>query len=118
MGLAKLGTVRDDGGNLLEKDIQNSIQRDITNLRRAPDNESELIATNLRAMLQRVSGASLSEIDRLMADLQSLREHLESEGARVHRELVEYAYLQQSSMQSTKVISEGLAQLKAVAERK
>jgi hypothetical protein len=96
----------------LENDIRSSVRREVTSLRRAPETESEMVASSLGATLQRVAGSSTSEIDRLITELQSLRERLESEGKRVQRELVEYACLSQTSMQSTKVISESLAQIK------
>jgi hypothetical protein len=66
-------------------------------------------------MLQRVGGSSLSEIDRLMGELQSIRDVLESEGQRVQRELAEYAHLSQACMQSTKTIAESIAHWKNVA---
>jgi hypothetical protein len=46
------------------------------------------------------------EIDNIIVELQTFREKLQSEGARVQREIVEYATLSQSTLQSTKVISE------------
>jgi hypothetical protein len=48
------------------------------------------------------------ELDKVIAELQALREKLQSDGARVEREMVEYATLSQSTLQSTKVISECL----------
>jgi hypothetical protein len=41
---------------------------------------------------------------------------LHDEGARVQRELAEYAHLSQSAMQSTKIIAESLAQWKRGGE--
>jgi hypothetical protein len=63
---------------------------------------------NLASLLQRVARTSVREIDNLIAELQMLREKLQSDGARVQREMVEYATLSQSTLQSTKVISECL----------
>ena len=48
-----------------------------------------------------------------MTELHTLRELLQSEGARVQREITEYAHLSQSAMQSTKVIAESLAKWKS-----
>jgi hypothetical protein len=48
-----------------------------------------------------------------MTELRTLREMLQSEGARVQREIAEYAHLSQSAMQSTKVITESLAKWKS-----
>jgi hypothetical protein len=84
-------------------------------LRRAPDSDSELIANNIGTLLQRVAGSSVHEIDRLISELHTLRELLQSESARVQREITEYAHLSQSAMQSTKVIAESLAQWKSAS---
>jgi hypothetical protein len=65
-------------------------------------------ANNLASLLQRVTGAPEREIDNLIAELQALREKLQSEAARVQQKVVDYATLSQSAIQSTKVISESL----------
>jgi hypothetical protein len=63
---------------------------------------------NLASLLQRAAGTSVREIDNVIAELQMLREKLQSDGARVQREMIEYATLSQSTLESTKVISECL----------
>jgi hypothetical protein len=79
---------------------------------RSPEAESEAVATSIGSLLQRVAGSSVQEIDQLIAELQAMRTSLESEGARVQREIIEYAHLSQSAMQTTKVIAENLARRK------
>jgi hypothetical protein len=96
----------------VEGEIRDFVRRDGAVLRRAPDSDSELIANNIGTLLQRVAGSSVHEIDRLISELHTLRELLQSESARVQREITEYAHLSQSAMQSTKVIAESLAQWK------
>jgi hypothetical protein len=102
----------------LEDDLRESVRSEVTTLRRAPDSESEVVANNLGAMLPRVAGSSLQEIDRLVGEMLSIRDLLESEGERVQREIAEYAHLSQSSMQSTKIIAESLARWKSVADQR
>jgi hypothetical protein len=51
----------------------------------------------------------VEEIDRLIAELKSLRDTLSAEGERVGREIARYATLSQSAMQSTKIIGESIA---------
>ena len=99
-----------------ESSVRDTALSNVSTLRRAPDNEGEVIATNIGTMVQRVSGASRSEIDRLVGELQALREHIEGEGARVQHALAEFAHLNQASVQSTSVIAEALDQLKRVAD--
>ena len=75
-----------------------------------------MVAGNISSLLQRVSGSSVQEIDRLIADLQTLRDRLELEGERVRREIVEYATLSQAAMQSTRIIGESLTHWKKVPD--
>jgi hypothetical protein len=96
----------------VEGEIREFVRRDVATLRRTPEGESEVVANNIGTLLQRVAGTSVQEIDRLIAELQTLRELLQSEGARVQREITEYAHLSQSAMQSTKIITERLEKWK------
>jgi hypothetical protein len=71
-------------------------------------NDGEMVVDNIRSLLQRVSMNSLQGIDRLIDDLNMLRDQLQQESERVRREIVEYANLSQAAMQSTKIIAESL----------
>ena len=66
------------------------------------------------SMLQQVAESSLREIDDLIVVLQRRREELLSESARVQRAVIEYAKLSQSTMQSTRIITESLSHLNKV----
>jgi hypothetical protein len=100
----------------VEGEIRDFVRRDTAALRRAPESDSELVAGNISNLLQRVAGTSVQEIDRLISELQTVREMLQAEGSRVQRELAQYAHLSQSAMQSTKIIAESLAQWKPVGD--
>jgi hypothetical protein len=100
----------------VEGEIREFVRRDVATLRRQPENESEMVASNIGTLLQRVAGTSVKEIDKLILELQTLREMLHSEGARVQREIVEYATLSQAAMQSTRIIAESLTQWKKVPD--
>jgi hypothetical protein len=97
----------------VEGEIREFVRRDVATLRRSPEADSEVVANNISTLLQRVAGSSVQEIDRLMGELHTLRELLQAEGARVQREITEYAHLSQSAMQSTKIINESLSKWKA-----
>jgi hypothetical protein len=101
----------------VEGEIREFVRRDGQALRRAPETDSELVAHNISTLLQRVAGTSVQEIDRLIGELQQLRELLQQEGARVQREITEYAHLSQSAMQSTKIIAESLQHWKGDGQR-
>jgi hypothetical protein len=70
------------------------------------------ISGHVGTLVNRVAERSVQEIDELIFKLRQRREQLISESERVQREIIEYAALTQSMMESTKVISESLAQFK------
>jgi hypothetical protein len=72
----------------------------------------DAVAGYLSSLMQRVANTALQEIDNLIAELRSRREELLSESARVQREIIGYAKLSQSAMQSTKIIAHRLSALK------
>jgi hypothetical protein len=100
----------------VEGEIREFVRRDVATLRRQPENESEMVANNIGNLLQRVAGTSVKEIDKLVLELQTLREMLQNEGARVQREIVEFATLSQAAMQSTRIIADSLTQWKKVPD--
>jgi hypothetical protein len=101
----------------VEGEIREFVRREVvTNPGRQPENESELVANNLNSLLQRVTGTSVQEIDKLITELQTLRDMLQSEAARVQREMFEYASLSQAALQSTKIIAESLTQWKKIPD--
>jgi hypothetical protein len=100
----------------VEGEIREFVRRDVTMLRRSPENESEMVANNVASLLQRVAGTSVRDIDKLIVELQTLRDLLQAEGARVQREIVEFASLSQGAMQSTRIITESLTHWKKVPD--
>ena len=100
----------------MEGEIREFVRRDVATLRRQPEQDSEMVASNIGNLLQRVAGTSVKEIDKLVAELQTLREMLQNEGARVQREIVEYASLSQAAMQSTRIIAESLTSWKKIPD--
>ena len=93
----------------VEGEIPDFIRRDISHLRR-PREVDTGAADNISALIQRVSTASVDEIDRLISELQHVRDTLRREGERVQREITGYAGLSQASMASMKVVAENLQQ--------
>ncbi len=64
-------------------------------------------------LIRRVSGSSMEEIDRVILELQSVREMLRSEGERVTREVAGYASLNTAAMTAMQIIAESMTQWKA-----
>ena len=75
----------------------------------APNHDNGLAASNIGSMLQHVSETSVQEIEKLIAELQILRDMLQKEAARVQREIVGYAALIQNARRSMGTISEILS---------
>jgi hypothetical protein len=71
-------------------------------------------AGDLDSLMLRVAKAALQGIDDLLAELRRRRENLLSESARVQREIIEYAKLSQSAVQSIQIITQRLSSLKKV----
>ena len=95
----------------LEGEIREFVSRDVvSNIAPRPENESKLVANNINSVLQRVTATSVQEIDDLISELESSRDMLHSEAARVQREIVQYSTLIQAALHSTKIIAESLTQ--------
>jgi hypothetical protein len=86
-------------------------------VRQDPGADSQLVADNLASLLQRVAGTSVQEIDYLIGELQTLREKLQYDETRVQHAIARYTNLSQSTLHSTKVISECLANWKQSSRR-
>lgn len=75
--------------------------------------DSRPLANNPASPLKQLVESPEQAIDLLIAELQALRERLQSEGACVQQCIVNYAILNQSAMQSAKAISECLRDWRA-----
>src|SRR5512133_3888826 len=84
----------------VEGEIREFVRRDVAaNPDRQPDNEPQLEASNINSVLQRASATSGQEIDKLITELQVLRDRLHNEAARVQRELVQYSTLTRATLE-------------------
>ena len=52
--------------------------------------------------------ASVSELEKLMAELQAARDYLQTEGERLRRDAARYAHLTHTALSSVKIISENM----------
>ena len=96
----------------VEGEIRAFVRRDVSAFRR-PRPESGEQAENINSVIERVSGASVAEIDRVIAELTRVRDMLRSEGERVQREVAGYASLSQAAMTSMKIIADSVVQWKS-----
>jgi hypothetical protein len=61
-------------------------------------------------LIQQVAATSIAEIDRLIAELQEVKDHLQSERERVEREMVRYTKLTQMASFTAKIIFDAISQ--------
>ena len=111
----------------VEAGIRDFVRNDVAYLRRpvpgmlssgdpALDATAEATVNNVNSLIQRVAGTSLTEIEKLVSELESLRDLLHAEGQRVQREISGYAQLSQAAMKSTRMIADNVAQWKRAAD--
>jgi exonuclease VII large subunit len=110
----------------VEAGIRDFVRNDVAYLRRAPtptptsettlEPTSEATVNNVNSLIQRVAGTSLSEIENLISELESLRDLLHAEGQRVQREISGYAQLSSAAMKSTRMIADNVSQWKRAAD--
>jgi hypothetical protein len=109
----------------VEDGIREFVRNDIAYLRRPPipspetapaDAQSEATVNSVNSLIQRVAGTSLAEIEKLISELESLRDLLHAEGQRVQREISGYAQLSQAAMKSTRMIADNVNQWKRAAD--
>ena len=101
-----------------EGQIREFVRKDVAPWRRRPermDVPAESQADNVSMLVQRVAGASMSEIDNVIEELRSMREFLRSEGERVQREIAGYATVSQTAAASMKVIAESMSQWRSAS---
>ena len=112
----------------IELGIRDFVRHDLEHLRRpmsestektaVPADEhgnSEATVANVKSLIQRLVGTSVTDIESLIAELESLRDVLHDEGQRLQREISGYARLSQAATKSTRMIADNVAQWKGKA---
>jgi len=98
-----------------EGEIREFVRRDVAFARRQrgeADTGVDPAADSLNTLVRRIAGASMEEIERVILELQGVRDTLRSEGERVSREISGYANLSHASITAMKVIGDNLKQWK------
>src|SRR5450755_5086103 len=106
--------------NAVEGEIREFVRRDVSFLhpRRSEfDAANGPPAENLNALIQRVAGDSMDEIDRVIRELESVRDMLRNEGERVSREVAGYASLSHAATTAMKVIADSIKQWKDAPDK-
>ena len=101
-----------------EGEIREFVRKDVAPWRKRPERAEAAAETqteNVSMLVQRVAGASMSEIDNVIEELRGMREFLRSEGERVQREIAGYATVSQTAAASMKVIAESMSQWRSAS---
>ncbi len=99
-------------------EIQGNVDQAAANVsflyrQRSEVNEAnDLPAENLNALIGRIAGMSMDEIDGAIRELESVRDMLRNEGERISRELASYASLSHAATTVMKVITTSIKQWK------
>jgi hypothetical protein len=110
---AKPEDAEQDAGTAFEGEIREFVRRDLAPWRRPrTDPLTDVPVENVNSLINRVAGQTVSEIERVITELQNVRDILRKEGDRVQREIVGYANLSQAAMASMKIIAESMEQWK------
>jgi len=73
--------------------------------------DNQMSGGDLAASLRQVSKESTDEIDRLIAELQTLRRKLKTEGDRIERDIMQHAALSEQATRLTQIVFDGVKQL-------
>ena len=88
-----------DAATQLEEDLTALIRRDSPPSRhRDREPVADPTSGHLNGLLQQVGGVSIEEIDRIIRELQSVRDLLRGEGQRLSTEIARYADLNNTTM--------------------
>jgi hypothetical protein len=106
----------------IETDIRAYVRRESSRQQMEPhssrepaDTDSHTVGSNVPDLIQRVAGSSIAEIDRLIAELTRIRDHLQREGKRVETQIAAFAQTGSAAASSIREISQTLGRFKRAA---
>lgn len=100
-----------------EGEIREFIRRDVAPRRaRETSTAGDPASDHVNKLIDQVSGGSMEQIDRVILELQGVRDMLRTEGERVTREIAGFASLNHAAMTAMRVVAESLAQWKNGAQ--
>jgi hypothetical protein len=101
-----------------EGEIREFIRRDVAPRRARSETPTagDPAADHVNQLIGQVSGASMEQIDRVILELQGVREMLRTEGERVTREIAGFASLNHAANTAMRVVAESLTQWKNGAQ--
>ena len=102
----------------MEEKISNSVPGDrltdrLAGLKPQPDEVGD-VNQSIGELIDKVSATSIAEIEKLVSELQAVRNYLKVEGDRIQQEMARYAHLSDTASASVKIIAESLGQWRKV----
>ena len=105
--------------NNVEDEIRQAVRRDMPSLQRqrSQGNADSSTIESLNASVGRLAIDSMEDIDRVIRDLESVRDILQKEGQRVIREIGNYARLSDAARTAMRVIADSIRQWKNLPDK-
>lgn len=107
----------------VEAGIRDFVGGDAANLRRpatttdtGSESSRENSANGINLLIERLAGPSLTQIEKLVSELASMREMLHAEAHRVQREISDYGQLSQVTKETTRMIADNVSEWKRAAD--
>ena len=115
----KFGDVDQVAANNVEDEIRQVVRRDMPFLQRqrSEGNADSSAIESLNALVGRLAIDSMEDIDRVIRDLESIRDMLQKEGQRVIREIAGYTSLSDAARAAMRVIADSIKQWKNLSDK-
>ena len=97
----------------LEEEIINGVRDRLTDRAAGSKPQPDVtgdVNQSVGALIDKVSATSIAEIEKLISDLETVRNYLKAEGDRVQQEMARYAHLSDTASASVKIIAEHFGQ--------
>ena len=118
--MAKSQELHEEMREMTEEGTSTSLIKELDALNRnrvtATANTEAALPSDVNVLLERMSGASLAEMDKAIQELQKARNFLHNERERLRLEIVEHMRLTKAALGSAKAVSENITRFGTVAE--
>jgi hypothetical protein len=99
----------------IEGEIRDFVRQEAP--RQEAKEDSDGAANGVGNVIKRIAGTSITEIDRLIAELTQVRDHLQNEGKRVEAEIAAFGQIGGVAVNSIREISQSLSRFKRAAQQ-
>jgi uncharacterized protein YukE len=88
----------------------------IVKVKDQPAEAAENATNKLLSIVAEKSQTAKAELERLIGEVQQLRQNMDEEGKRVQEQIAEFASLRQSTLEFAKLVRDGASNVKTVAK--